>query len=71
MSCACGIKHGDKWHRRRGEPVCAEARDYHNARRRMTRVARPAGPRPPDVADMPEAPWIRGTSLYVPELDPL
>lgn len=70
--CPCGEGvAGDKWHRRRGEKPCAGARDAHNARRRVVRSDRPAGtPRPPDAASMGGA-WRVGSSLYVPEIDPL
>lgn len=77
MSCPCGEGvNGDKWHRRRDEKPCAAARLAHNARRRITRSDRrfgdrPAGaPRPPDEASVGGR-WIKGSSLYVPEIDPL
>lgn len=70
VDCACGGQRTSRsWHRVRGLPSCDAVRKQRakEERERVSRHAKVA--KPPKPGSRP--PWIEGSSILVPEIDPL
>lgn len=77
--CPCEGKHVSReWHKNRDLPICAAVRKQRAKVQRERKQRRRIGPaaKPPvktylSVNSNPRLPWNPGTSIFVPEIDPL